>query len=592
MSRKKQAPDPPPDLNKGPVKDGQMWVYRYGVRLPVFLSEVELELYCFKIGLRRAQGGLDRYGHFRKAAGILWPKLVWHDWLERQIQSLCDNQWVAWAGCAASGKTFAASLFAIVWWMSDASNTTVVLTSTTAKMIRKRAWAVIRKLHSDAPGIGGNMVDSKTMLQAKKGDDKSAIFGQAVAEGDTAKAVANIQGIHNRRVMVIIDEATDTPEAAFDACANLYSGCSEFICLVIGNPASRFDAMGQFCEPADGWKSVTVDDEEWETREQLNGKRGVVLRFDADKSPNVIAGKTLYPFLVKDSDLQGARRRFGDSSPLYWKFYRGFWAPDGVIKTIFTENLVAKVNGTGMFIFIGNRFFKVAGCDPAFGGGDRPVLQFGECGDVASGLGINLARRILLRIDAGSRTPVHFQLAEQIQKHCQDEGVDPNRFGLDATGEGGGLADIISRQWSNRIVRVEFGGMASEDPVSSEDPRSCRDVYQNMVAQLWFQAREYLIAEQLRGLDASVIKEFCNRLYDDITKPKIQLQTKREMKLAFGFSPDYADAACVMLEVARRSGLILIPKYDRPNAPSSGNWLDFVKKLDQVHNESYADDQE
>jgi hypothetical protein len=159
-----------------------------------------------------------------------------------------------------------------------------------------------------------------------------------------------------------------------------------------------------------------------------------------------------------------------------------------------------------------------------------------------------------LEIDASSSEPVHFQLAEMIQSKCEERGCRPEDFGIDASGEGGGLADILAKQWSPRIIRVEFGGAPSDLPVSSEDMRPAREVYDRRVTELWFTAREYLQAGQLRGIDPWTAKEFCSREFDD-ERRKLKLQTKRDMKSVYGMSPDIADCTVILTEVAKRSGI-------------------------------------
>lgn len=529
----------------------------YGLQPQSGWSQLEYDMLAFALRWPIEKGALTRYQHFRNVCeGMFGDKIEWNPWLEKQIKSLCDNKWVGWAGCASSGKTYGVALFCVVWWLCMPDESSVILTSTTKGMIRKRAWPVIQKLYTSLPASRiGNMVDSKTTWQASKGDDKHAIFAIAVAEGSTAKAVANIQGIHTKRQLVIIDEATDTPEAAFEACANLFSGPEEFQLVVIGNPASHFDPMGRFCEPLRGWLSVTVEDGEWETIRQLDGEPGVVIRFDAEDSPNVKAGKVLYPYLVTEAQTRGARSKYGEQSPLFWKFHRGFWPPDGLKRTIFNEALIAQMHGTEKFTFIGRKLFTVAGLDPAFGGGDRPVLTFATCGDLAGDkMGIQLGEQIQLSIDAGSTVPVHFQLADQTIEHCRKRGVTPDYFGILSSGEGGGLADIIARKWGNHIIRIEEGGRPSDMPVSKEDARLCSEVYERKNVELWYTARSLLESGQLRGINASMALEFCNREFNTDHR-KIRLQTKDEMKTTFARSPDLADSAAAAIEAARWRGV-------------------------------------
>jgi len=532
----------------------ELEIRRYGYPEIPGATQLTYEMLSFSKFLGIEAARCTRFDNFKNIVSILWPKIEWNSWLEKQVKSLCENQFVSWTGCAASGKTFAGALYATVWWLCQCEVSAVVLTSTTAKMLRKRMWSEVQKLYMTMDRTPlGNMVDSKTVWQAQKGDEKNAIFGLAVKDGNTNAAVGHIQGIHTKRVLLVIDEATDTPQAIFDATANLYAGCEEFQMLVIGNPNSHFDPHGRFSEPEAGWGSVNVETEEWDTVTQMNGRPGLCVRFDAEKSPNIQAGKSLYKYLVQEHQLEGARKKHGLESPLFWKFYRGFWAPSGILKTVFTESLLAKMKADKGFLF--HRELKVVGaCDPAFGGGDRPVIRFGTIGVIDPGIqAMELDIHEELDIDAGSSEPVHYQLAAQIQAKCKTKGCKPENFGLDASGEGGGLADILAKEWSPSIKRVEFGGSPSDRPVSSEDMRSAREVYDRRVTELWFNAKEFLQSGQLRGIDPWTSQEFCSREYDD-KKRKTVLQTKVDMKTTYGMSPDIADATVVLIEVAKQNG--------------------------------------
>lgn len=126
-------------------------------------------------------------------------------------------------------------------------------------------------------------------------------------------------------------------------------------------------------------------------------------------------------------------------------------------------------------------------------------------------------------------------------------------FAIDSTGEGGGLADILMREWSPLINRVEFGGKASDMPVSTEDGRKSHEVYANRVTELWFSIREWVLRNQIRGMDKETIIEFCQRLFDD-EKRKIVVERKVDMKARIGCSPDLADAAVLIIDMARRLG--------------------------------------
>jgi len=552
------------------IQPQRLLEYKYGIRTNVRLTPADVECYAFRNKLQIHEGGLGTYGHCRELSNILWPKLIWHEWLERQIESLCESNYVSWAGCGASGKTYGASLFAMLFWAANPSKTAVVLTSTTAKMIRKRMWGNIQGLFRGSTGFPGNLVDSKMTLQSVRGDDKHSISAIAVAEGNTSKAVANIQGIHAERVMVIVDEATDTPEAAFEACTNLSKGCKEFKLLVIGNPASKFDPHGRFSTPKHGWGSVDIEDDEWVT------ERGVCLRFDGSKSPNFKAGRTLYPFLITKQQLIQAKEHEGENSPTFWKYTRGMWAPDGMVKTVLSESLIDKHDLRKQIIFR-NASTKIASLDPAFMGGDRCILRFGR-------LGINLAGIMTLSSDeiihispnAMSQEPVHYQIANSVIEHCQKRGIRPEHFALDSSGEGGGLADIIQKTWG-QIVRVEFGGKPSQKPVSEEDARPAEEVYDRKVSELWFSVRQWATKDKLGGLDNDTLKELCGRMFND-EKRKIVVERKSDMKKRTGRSPDLADAFVVMVELARQLG-----GEGGKESRSDKRWDNMVHTFDSLH---------
>lgn len=547
---------------------------KYGMNFDHPVSDLEAELYAFRIGLTPDEGGLGKFSHFQNAANLIWPNLIWNPWLERQVESLCENNWVSWTGCAASGKTFGSSLYAMLWWLADPQHSSVILTSTTAKMIRKRAWANVQHLWRTAQGqFPGNMVDSKTTLQSVKGDDKNAVFAVAVLDGTTSKAVANIQGIHSERILAIVDEATDTPEAAFEATSNLSKGCREFQFLAIGNPHSTLDEHGRFSEPLDGWETVNIDTQEWRT------KRGVCIRFDGLQSPNIKAGKTKWEFLITQEQVDAARKYEGENSPRYWKYSRGFWPREGVVSTVLSETMCHKYRVTRSHTFM-SKADMIAGLDPAFGG-DRCILRFAKYGDLEGGLmGVEFTEIITIKLDAQSSEPIHFQIAKAVKQECISRGVEPRHLAIDATGEGGGLCDIISKEWSPDIMRVEFGGKPSSLPVSTEDSRPSHEAYMNRVTELWFSVREWVIREQVRGMDRDTIVEFCQRMFDD-QRRKIVVERKVDMKSRTGQSPDLADAAALIIEVARTLGAGRL----KGEAKTDKDWLTLSLKYDSVYNE-------
>lgn len=560
-------------------KDAGQPLSTYGFPLAEGYTQLQYDRAAFAQRRSVDQGAPRRIDLFKRISDRLLPAhFEWHDWTENCISSLCNHSVSAFPGCSGSAKTFNVTGFAVAWWLADPDASSVMLISTTKSALRQRAWSEVTKCHTSIPGPRiGNFIDSRMMWQARKGDDRHAIFGKAVEEGPIHKVTDNIKGVHTRRQMVVIDEATAVPAAIYQALGNMFSYPEEFVVVFIGNPLNRFDQFGRVCEPAEGWPSVNVETDSWEGKplDELGGKRCHVVRFDAEKSPNIVLGKLVSKHLPTKEIVEKAREKSGGgNTPLYWQNQRGFWPPEGLTKTVFTQSIIDKHDATGKFTFTGKQFKLIGMCDPAFGGGDRPVLQFAKMGEVEDGAEFRIAIEalppIVIPLNAHLKNqPINYQLSDFIKNAASNINVNgvsyeclPENFGLDAGGAGGGLADILEREWSPRIIRIDFGGAASEDAASLEDSRPACEVYQAKNCEMQFRARDAVQAGQMKGLNSIAAEELCNRSFIDLSadgtsKKRISLQPKKLYKLEFKKSPDYGDAWVGLIEVARKRGFRL-----------------------------------
>ena len=534
-------------------------------------SQAEYDLRAFSMRLTADHGCPPRLDLFKRCAEYLFPgHFEYHTWTNRLLDAVCTRTLVGLPGCAGSAKTYNISNFAAVWWLADPSESSVILVSTTRESLRKRAWAEISRCYADAPeDMRGTFTDSTMIWNCQYGDKKHAIYGKAVEEGAVIKVADNIKGIHTRRQLVIIDEATSVPEAIFDACSNLFSYPEEFIMVVIGNPRNRLDQFSKFIEPDGGWSSVTVDDEEWEGKPQheYGGAVPLVIRFDAEKSPNITEGRIVSRHLPLPHIVEARKKAAGGQTPLWWSNFRGFPPPEGICKTVFSESAIAAQQGFGSFVFSGESFSIVGGFDHARNGGDRPALRFAKMGLMDGGkFGIEWMPPIVLSISAQSTVPIDFQLAEQVRLHCEhfvyrdvDYHCPFENLAVDATGEGAGFADILQRTVSAKIQRVLFSAAASDDAASLEDIRPAREVYENKRVEMYFRARDLLNHGQLRGIDRETAIELCTLEFDDSSR-RIKLMSKRDYRKVFRRSPDFADCGVLCCEMARLKGLRLVPQ--------------------------------
>lgn len=591
-------------------------INRYGQRDMLGWTQFEYDRLAFSRRFGVETGAPTRVQLFKRLADQFLPgHFEWHDWTENRIvKTLCENSLVGFPGCAGAAKTFNVVGFAVTWWLIDPHHSSVTLISTTRGSLRRRGWSEVSKCYATIPGPvdkKGRFIDSRMVWQAPsaggdKTDDKHAIIGRAVEEGSTQKVADDIKGVHTKRQMVIIDEATSVPFAIYEACANLYSYPSEFVLILIGNPLNRLDQFGRFCEPEDGWQSVNVDSGEWDARpqEMLGGRKPRVVTFDAEKSPNIVEGRIVSRHLPTSATVEAAKRYSGGgTTPSYWQNFRGFWPPEGLSKTVFSESDLRTNNAYGKHKFTGRNFTIIGAFDHARDGGDRPCLRFAKLGEIEGGKwGIEAMPPIVVPLDATSSLPIDFQLAHQIRRQCQKfthEGNDyeclPENFGTDATGGGADFADVLQQVWSPKIIRIIFGAAASEDSVSLEDARRACDAYINKRTEMYFRGSNMVQSGQFKGIDRDTASElvavqFIDMRTDGTTLTRVKLMSKLEYKKLFKKSPDYADSLVELGEVARRRGFILSPTGQTVHRHN--DWETEVKRSESVYVEAETYQQE
>ena len=560
--------------------------------VPPSLFDCELGAALNDMGADR--GGKGRFEHTKTLARWLAPTYDWHEWTDQRFRGLCDldgkprsvPRWHLWAGAAATGKTHDAVWFGVCWWLMDPKNSAFIMTTTTAKMGRKRIWSVVADIYHGLLNMGvppsGHFKDSEQEWQYQAGDSKRSISLIAVESGTVQKAVDAIKGHHLPRVMVLIDEMDSTPEAIVKAPANLMAGASrEFLVVGTANPSSRFTPFGLLAEPETGWASVTPETDEYEAR---SGAR--VLHFNGLKSPNIKAGKVVCRHLISQEQIASIEKQYGRDSIDFWRNVVGWFPPEGLTGTIFSEAMFLKNNSRDDFRWL-EAPLRLAALDPAFTDtGDRCVLRFGKLGLAEHGVQcLQLADTVLLTI-SGQRgsEPVNYQLAEQVKTECESRNVRPECFILDDTS--GGLGDVLVRMWGP-IHRESFAGAPTHDPVSPDDVRPASEVYTNRVTELWFRARWYLESGQTRGYTPEDIRELTSRRYEDRNRkkqaePKADTKRGKGMKSRTGFSPDLGDACVLMVELARRLGWRL-ENTGPGHSHGSNDWLAKAIDLDEVY---------
>ena len=565
-------------------------IEKYGKSWPEGAGDLDIELLAFKTGLKPEDGGLGKAQHFKNVVNILWPYhktkhkngFHWHPWAEWMIERACEETYLAISGPKSSAKTSTMAMWGLVNWLCAPHETLVLVTTTSVREARKRLWGSVRERYMQVPGLPGKLVDSmgKIVLdisESNEASDRSSITLVPSSPDKEKEATAKLIGLKNKRVFLIIDEATDVTNSVFEAINNLNSN-PQFQCVALGNFNSQYDPFGVFSTPKDGWKSVNVDASEWET------KTGKCIHLDGLKTPN-IEHDDKWPFLLTSKQVKYAMDNEGENSLSFWRFIRSFPAPVGSEEGIYSEADFRKYDVTKEPRWATPPLY-LAGFDPAFtNGGDRSVLAVLKYGQTEeSGPAVALHKFHNLREDVTKAEPRNFQIAKEVMRVCQESGVPPERLAIDATGAGDPFCDILSEIWSNRILRIKFGEKASTLPVSVTNPIRGLDKYTNRVTELWFSGVEYMRSGQLRGIVPDLAKEMTGRKYNTTSGGKVTVEPKRDYKLRLGKSPDLADAFFLGLDLARQK--LGITAGSLVGGKLRSSWQAQAKKLDEAVSES------
>lgn len=498
--------------------------------------------------------------------------MVKHPWAEKMIRAAIKNKYLSIGGSASSGKSHTMAAWGIVNWLSQPQDTLVLMTSTTLREARKRIWGSVMTLLTviegapikirDSIGNASYVNENGTLIE------RAGLSLVAAEKARTREATNKLIGIKQKRVILIGDELSEISESIVNAGLTNLSKNPHFQMIGMSNPNSRFDAFGVWSEPKNGWDSVDTNvDDTWKTKWD-----GQYLRLDGERSPNVLAGEVVYPWLPTQQKLDEDRALLGEESRGYMRMVRAVFFDSDETTGIYTENELTMSGAMNRVEWEGATT-KVAGLDPAFtNGGDRTILYTATVGYNKNGhYVIEFDKAIHLNDDATNKAvPRTYQIVRQIKDHCEKNKILAENVAVDATGAGAPFCDVLAGEWSNKFMRVGFGGKASDKRVSASSQLVGEELYMNRVSELWFVGKELMRTQQVFGITANLASEMTSRNYDMVKSGtlRVKIESKPEFKARFGSSPDLADAAFLALDCARqRLGLVAVdpPKQGAKN---------------------------
>lgn len=537
---------------------------------------------------------LDR-GEPALASGMLWtPKqFTTAPASVKSIWNLFDQTCTGIIMSAGSmGKSYSLGARLFLEWVRDPAWTTVKVIGPTEQHLEENLFSHLVSLHQSAtlpmPGEVGDL-----FIGLDRRNRISSISGQTIPVGKTKKS-GRLQGIHPKprpeahpthgdlsRIFILIDEWENVPTGIFGDIDNLMSNMAEgstgntkIICCY--NPADITHEVAKRAEPEKGWENFDIEnDYKWKS------KRGWdVLRLDAERCENVVQNKVLYPGLQTRAGLDRiAKNAGGTKSKGYYTQGRGAYPPQGAIEMcIFPAGLLGKM--VGEFIWLGDPI-AVGSADLALMGGACAVFTVGRWGQVTGvkfppSLEFPQGRTVMFKNPRGHVVPrwglqadQQFILPKGDTVAMKDKIIDiarkakirPEYLGLDRTGNGAGVCDLIRHEWGTGIQDVNFSESATDMKVMLEDAKIAKETYDRVASELWFATKKYgefgfLMLHPQLSLE-KLSPQLLQRNFSVVNK-KDKVERKDEF-VARGFtSPDEADSLTLLVYAARKgSGITL-----------------------------------
>jgi hypothetical protein len=371
-----------------------------------------------------------------------------------------------------------------------------------------------------------------------------------------------------------------------NAYANWYG--KAFEAILDGNPTDLDDPLCTAAKPIGGWDAWK---DTGKTQEWLSTFYNAwVIALDGRDSPNMDRPKTLpprYPYLIHWKKHEAVLKLHGPDHPLYWQQCVGKPLPGTEKFRVIPHSLPEQSGAHDPVVWEGSDLTDIVSLDAAYGGegGDRCILTHIRVGADIEGrdvIEVKAQVPVPVAVQAGGER-VEKQIAKFCKTYCEGYNIPPANFYFDGRST---LAVTFAQVWSAEVNVVDFGGPATKRPVSQDEflidaetgekrLKRCDEHYSKFVTELWFTIYYLMIGKQLRNLPKECATELRRRIWRFVTKSRIEVETKKEMKERLTESPDLADSLVTAVEGARRQGfLIAILKDIAVPEEDDEDWLD------------------
>ncbi len=425
------------------------------------------------------------------------------DWQAKVMYDVCDYPFTAVKSGQGVGKTGVESAV-ILWYLCTRANAKIVATAPTKQQLQDVLWSEVSKW----------LVNTKLERLVTWTKTKIYMNGHGerwFAVAKTSNRPENMQGYHEENMIFIVDEASGIDDEVMEAVMGTLSGKDNKL-LMMGNPTKVsgifYDA---FHKDRRDYRTHTVDSRNSPRASKENIRR-LINRYGEESDVVAVRVKGEFPsgdptsFITLTEvenavsrELEGYEKRRFDA----YKFYT-----NGVV-----QNIIDIPNDAEIRI----------GVDIARHGDDETVL--------APRVGLfSLPLQTFGKQDLMKTTGRVMLMAKELHEiYNRDVAIT-----LDDTGVGGGVTDRLKE------IKAEDGlDWLSVDPVNFAEKGD--ENYLGVISMMYGQFKDYIKEIKLPD-DNDMIGQLSIRRFEVVSKGRIQIESKKEMKRRGHPSPDRAEA--------------------------------------------------
>ena len=592
-------------------------IKKYNAFWPTTASNLDVEIACIRKGGKWKAGerecGAGMFHHYKETQKLIWPEEDHHRWSDLILKEYLENRITVLMGSRDSGKTRGISKAVLIDYYCFPDNTLTLMTSTNMRGLELRVWGDIKSLHQRAldryPHLPGNISESKhgifTDAIEETGDIRDQRKGILTvpclgSHGEyMGDALRDFCGIKQKRRRLIGDELQFLPRDYLKVLDSLDKG--DFKAAFCGNPiAENGKALDAVSEPKCGWSSQP---EITKTTVWNNKYNGRTINLVGTDSPN-FDPETLnrFDYLVDQSDVDRVSGRPGGKDSLeWWSQIMGVRKAGAISNSVLTISEIEAGEGFKQPIWEGaSAHTKIYSIDAGFGGDDcvETWLEFSKLvdGTTAISFGDQHVIPILLSLvdENGQKVMAEKQIATHAKKRCATLGIPASNVFFDA-GMFATLAVEMAREMGSEVNAVNFGGVATDRPVSNDMYLFEHDAHKRrlktwnehvskFVTELWFVVRLVVQCHQIRQFPREAAEEFSRRQWTYVSRDRYELETKDDYKLRNGGeSPNKADSLVIAVEGARRRGFQINKLSNAEAEEKNLDWLRDLKRAATTH---------